>query len=323
MIKKTLYFGNPAYLSLRMGQLVIKLPEVEKATSLPESMKVQSVVTRPIEDIGIVVLDNKQITITQGLLEALLENNCAVITCDSHCMPVGLMLPLCGNSIQSERFQDQISASLPLRKQLWQQTVKAKIDNQAKVLFHCTHAEIGCMQKWSNDVKSGDTDNMEARTAAYYWRNLFASQPGLEHFSRYREGTEPNNLLNYGYAILRAVVARALVCSGMLPTLGIHHHNRYNAYCLADDIMEPYRPYVDELVYQIVNERGVDSLQLTKEIKARLLSIPTIEIVIGGKRSPLMVGVSQTTASLYKCFSGELRRIAYPEYPTTPQPKPS
>ena len=318
MIKKTLYFGNPAYLSLRMGQLVIKLPEVEKANTLPDSLKAQSVVTRPIEDIGIVVLDNKQITITQGLLEALLENNCAVITCDSHCMPVGLMLPLCGNSIQSERFQDQIAASLPLRKQLWQQTVKAKIDNQAKVLFHCTHAEIGCMQKWSNDVKSGDTDNMEARAAAYYWRNLFASQPGLERFTRYREGIEPNNLLNYGYAILRAVVARALVCSGLLPTFGIHHHNRYNAYCLADDIMEPYRPYVDELVFQIVNEKGADNLQLTKEIKARMLSIPTIEIVIGGKRSPLMVGVSQTTASLYKCFNGELRRIAYPEY-TVPQ----
>ena len=318
MIKKTLYFGNPAYLSLRMGQLVIKLPEVEKANTLPDSLKAQSVVTRPIEDIGIVVLDNKQITITQGLLEALLENNCAVITCDSHCMPVGLMLPLCGNSIQSERFQNQIAASLPLRKQLWQQTVKAKIDNQAKVLFHCTHAEIGCMQKWSNDVKSGDTDNMEARAAAYYWRNLFASQPGLERFTRYREGIEPNNLLNYGYAILRAVVARALVCSGLLPTFGIHHHNRYNAYCLADDIMEPYRPYVDELVFQIVNEKGADNLQLTKEIKARLLSIPTIEIVIGGKRSPLMVGVSQTTASLYKCFNGELRRIAYPEY-TVPQ----
>ena len=318
MIKKTLYFGNPAYLSLRMGQLVIKLPEVEKANTLPDSLKAQSVVTRPIEDIGIVVLDNKQITITQGLLEALLENNCAVITCDSHCMPVGLMLPLCGNSIQSERFQNQIAASLPLRKQLWQQTVKAKIDNQAKVLFHCTHAEIGCMQKWSNDVKSGDTDNMEARAAAYYWRNLFASQPGLERFTRYREGIEPNNLLNYGYAILRAVVARALVCSGLLPTFGIHHHNRYNAYCLADDIMEPYRPYVDELVFQIVNEKGADNLQLTKEIKARMLSIPTIEIVIGGKRSPLMVGVSQTTASLYKCFNGELRRIAYPEY-TVPQ----
>ena len=318
MIKKTLYFGNPAYLSLRMGQLVIKLPEVEKANTLPDSLKAQSVVTRPIEDIGIVVLDNKQITITQGLLEALLENNCAVITCDSHYMPVGLMLPLCGNSIQSERFQDQIAASLPLRKQLWQQTVKAKIDNQAKVLFHCTHTEIGCMQKWSNDVKSGDTDNMEARAAAYYWRNLFASQPGLERFTRYREGIEPNNLLNYGYAILRAVVARALVCSGLLPTFGIHHHNRYNAYCLADDIMEPYRPYVDELVFQIVNEKGADNLQLTKEIKARMLSIPTIEIVIGGKRSPLMVGVSQTTASLYKCFNGELRRIAYPEY-TVPQ----
>ena len=314
MIKKTLYFGNPASLSLRMGQLVIRLPEVEQSTQLPERMKEQSVITRPIEDIGIILLDNKQITITQGLLEALLENNCAVITCDSHRMPVGLMLPLCGNTIQSERFQDQIAASQPLRKQLWQQTVKTKIDNQAKVLARYTDTETKCMQKWSADVKSGDSENLEARAAVYYWRNLFSSLPGLEAFSRHREGSEPNNLLNYGYAILRAVIARALVSSGLLPTFGIHHHNRYNAYCLADDIMEPYRPYVDELVYRIVQEKGIDHLQLTKDIKARMLSIPTLEVVIGGKRSPLMVGASQTTASLYKCFSGELRRISYPEY---------
>lgn len=129
MIKSTLYFGNPTYLSLRMNQLVIKLPEVEKLNDLPENFRKESVITRPIEDIGLVVLDHKQITITQGVLEALLENNCAVITCDSHRMPVGLMLPLCGNSIQSERFRHQIAASLPLKKQLWQQTVKAKIDN--------------------------------------------------------------------------------------------------------------------------------------------------------------------------------------------------
>lgn len=313
MIKKTLYFGNPAYLSLRMEQMVIKLPEVEKATGISSVTKEQSVVTRPIEDIGIVVLDNKQITITQGLLEALLENNCAVITCDSHRMPVGLMLPLCGNKVQSERFQDQISASLPLRKQLWQQTVKAKINNQARVLTICSQVESRCMKKWSDDVKSGDSDNQEARAAAYYWKKIFTNIKGLEDFTRNRDGIEPNNLLNYGYAILRAIVARALVSSGMLPTFGIHHHNRYNAYCLADDIMEPYRPYVDELVYKIVEKYGADNLQLTKEIKTVLLSIPTIDVVISGKRSPLMVGVTQTTASLYKCFSGEQRVIAYPE----------
>ena len=313
MIKKTLYFGNPAYLSLRMEQMVIKLPEVEKVTDISSVTKEQSVVTRPIEDIGIVVLDNKQITITQGLLEALLENNCAVITCDSQRMPVGLMLPLCGNTVQSERFQDQISASLPLRKQLWQQTVKAKINNQARVLTICSQVESRCMKKWSDDVKSGDSDNQEARAAAYYWKKIFANIKGLEDFTRNRDGIEPNNLLNYGYAILRAIVARALVSSGMLPTFGIHHHNRYNAYCLADDIMEPYRPYVDELVYKIVDKYGADNLQLTKEIKTVLLSIPTIDVVISGKRSPLMVGVTQTTASLYKCFSGEQRVIAYPE----------
>lgn len=312
MIKKTLYFGNPAYLSLRMGQMVIKLPEVESAPDLPERMKLESEVTKPIEDIGIVILDNKRITITQGLLEALLENNCAVITCDSHSMPVGLMLPLYGNSTQNERFREQLDSSLPLRKQLWQQTIKAKIDNQAAVLSICTGVSIKVLERLSTNVRSGDPENAEGRAAAYYWKNIFSNIPNLSDFSRDRNGMPPNNLLNYGYAILRAVVARSLVSSGMLPTLGIHHHNRYNAYCLADDIMEPYRPYVDELVYTIIREFGCEDLQLSKEIKFRLLGIPTIDVVINGKHSPLMVAVTQTTASLYKCFTGELRRIAYP-----------
>lgn len=312
MIKKTLYFGNPAYLSLRMGQMVIKLPEVESNELLPEIMKKQAEITKPIEDIGVVVLDNRRITITQGLLEALLENNCAVITCDNHSLPVGLMLPLYGNSTQNERFRYQLDASHPLRKQLWQQTIKAKIENQAAVLSACSGIPIKNMKRWADDVRSGDPDNVEGHAAAYYWRYFFNNITGLENFTRNREGMAPNNLLNYGYAILRAVVARALVTSGLLPTLGIHHHNRYNAYCLADDIMEPYRPYVDELVFAIVKEQGVDNLQLTTTLKAQLLSIPTLDVVIGGKRSPLMVAATQTTASLYKCFSGELRRIAYP-----------
>lgn len=313
MIKKTLYFGNPAYLSLRQGQMVIRLPDIVRNETLPERMKQQGEITKPIEDIGIVVLDNKQITITQGLLEALLENNSAVITCDNRSMPVGLMLPLCGNSVQSERFRDQIDASLPLKKQLWQQTIKAKIRNQAAILTHWTSKETGCMRRWESDVKSGDPDNLEGRAAAYYWKTLFSNFDKLKDFTRDRDGIYPNNLLNYGYAVLRAVVARALVSSGMLPTLGIHHHNRYNAYCLADDIIEPYRPYVDEIVFSIVKEFGGEEQDLTKNIKAKLLSIPTTEVIINGKHSPLMVAVSQTTASLYRCFNGELRRIAYPE----------
>lgn len=309
MIKSTLYFGNPAYLSIRNNQLIIKLPEVEKNDTLPDSFKKQSIISRPIEDIGVVLLDNKQITITAGTLEALLENNCAVISCDSKSMPVGLMLPLYGNSTQNERFRDQLGASLPLKKQLWQQTIKMKIDNQASVLFDCTGAEVRNMRVWANDVRSGDPDNLEARAAAYYWKNLF---PQIKDFTREREGIPPNNLLNYGYAILRAVVARGLVTSGLLPTLGIHHHNRYNAYCLADDIMEPYRPYVDELVVDIIKS-GVDITELSKDLKAKLLSIPVLDVKINGRRSPLMIAVGQTTASLYKCFSGQLRRISYPE----------
>ena len=308
MIKKTLYFGNPTYLSLRSEQLVIKLPEVEKG-DLPDSFKQEATRTIPIEDIGVIVLDHKQITLTQGVIEKLLENNCALITCGNNRMPVGLMLPLCGNTTQNERFRSQLNISLPLQKQLWQQTVQYKIRNQASVLGGMRGTIVKNMQAWVKEVKSGDPDNLEARAAAYYWRNLF---PEIPDFTRDRGGCPHNNLLNYGYAILRAVVARSLVISGLLPTLGIHHHNRYNAYCLADDIMEPYRPYVDELVVKIVDS-GVDCSELTKEIKSQLLTIPVIDVVINGERSPLMIAVGQTTASLYKCFSGELRKIMYPE----------
>ena len=176
MIKKTLYFGSPVYLSLRNAQLVIKLPEVEKSASLPDTFKKQSEVTRPVEDLGVVILDNRQITITSGVLEALLENNCAVITCDSKSMPVGLMLPLYGNTTQNERFRQQLDASLPLKKQLWQQTIKTKIDNQASVLNDCVGEEMKCMRVWANEVRSGDPDNLEARAAAYYWKSFTTVQ---------------------------------------------------------------------------------------------------------------------------------------------------
>ena len=305
MIKRTLYFGNPAYLSLKLSQMVIKSP-VEAGCE--DMINVEKVRTIPIEDIGVIVLDHRQITMTQALMEMLLANNCAVITCDSRHLPVGLLMPLSGNSIQNERFRAQIDASLPLRKQLWQQTVQAKIRNQAAVLEYFNGEPFNNMLVWADGVKSGDKDNVEARAAAFYWKNIFPEEPA---FFRDQDGDGLNALLNYGYAILRAVVARALVCCGLLPTLGIHHHNRYNAYCLADDIMEPYRPYVDKLVCKMLDEIPPRE-GLCLKTKQKLLGIPVIEVVINGSRSPLMNAVNQTTSSLVKCFCGEIRKIAYP-----------
>ena len=263
--------------------------------------------TIPIEDTGIVILDNKQITITQGLMEALLENNCALITCDSKRMPTGLMLPLAGNTIQTERFKSQIEASLPLKKQLWQQTIEAKISNQAAVLKYTTGETHNNMLKWAGSVRSGDTENMEARAAVYYWKTVFDD----EFFTRDNDSDGRNGLLDYGYAILRAIVARALVGAGLIPTLGIHHHNRYNAYCLADDIMEPYRPYVDKLVLDILAEDSCSTI--SQSVKTKLLGLPVTEVVINEHRSPLMLAVSQTVSSLVKCYRGESRRLIYPE----------
>lgn len=302
MIKRTLYFGNPALLSTKNAQLVFRQPDDKTKTER----------TFPIEDLGIVVLDHQQITITHGLMSRLLDNNCALITCNDRHMPTGLLLPLNGNSLQNERFRQQIDCSTPLRKQLWQQTIQAKIANQAAVLTQCVPGvQTGNMLAWVKQVKSDDSDNLEGRAAAYYWRNIF---PEMTDFVRGRDEDYPNALLNYGYAILRAMVARSLAGCGLLPTLGIHHHNRYNAYCLADDIMEPYRPVVDRLVNEMIKQiPPEESFDLTTDVKRQLLAIPTIEVRIAGHRSPLMVAVETTTSSLQKCFAGTLRKIIYPE----------
>lgn len=301
MIKRTLLFSNPAYISLQQDQLLIKLPYL-KDLGEKESQK-----TVPIEDIGIVLLDHQQITVTHGCMAALLKNNAAIITCDHTHHPTGMMLPIDGHDTQSERFRYQIDASQPLKKQLWQQTVQAKILNQAAVLAE-RNIEYENMLYWARSVRSGDPENYEGRAAAYYWKNVF---PKKIDFFRGREGDPPNNLLNYGYAILRAIVARGLVCSGLLPTLGIHHRNKYNAYCLADDIMEPYRPYVDQIVLKII-DKGENFLELGNSIKTQLLGIATVDVQFERGRSPLMVGLQQTTASLAKCYEGALRKIVYP-----------
>lgn len=302
MIKRTLYFGNPAYLKTTNEQMVIEMQDSGETKTVP------------IEDIGLVILDHQQITITQSLLAKLLANNTAVITCDNTHHPVGLQLCLDGHTLQSQKFKTQIAASIPLKKQLWQQTVIAKIENQATLLKteRAENLPVGQAGKYllnlASVVKSGDSANCEAKAALYYWKHIF---PDFLQFKRERYGPPPNNLLNYGYAILRALVARNLVASGLLPTLGIFHRNQYNAYCLADDMMEPYRPYVDKLVCGIIRGNG-KFLEMTPAMKKELLTIPAMDVMIDGQKSPMMNAVQRTASSLAKCFEGESRKLLYP-----------
>lgn len=297
MIKRTLYFGNPAHLSRKDAQLLISFP----ADSGQEPK------TIPIEDIGIIILDNPQISIGQALLASLLENNAAVVCTDGKHMPAGMFLNYQGNSLLGEIHQAQVESSLPLKKSLWQQTVECKIRNQAGLLALYAQPYEDLMV-WSKSVKSGDTENKEGHAAAVYWRRLFDPELGFKR-GRYEDG--PNNLLNYGYAILRAVIARSLCGSGLLPSLGIHHSNKYNAFALADDIMEPYRPFVDKLVCSIVDS-DIDYSELTPALKRELLQIPVMDVCIEGEWSPLTIGAQRTTASLSRCYKGESRQILYP-----------
>lgn len=301
MIKRTIHIGSPCTLRRRESQLVVQYP---KELGMADK-------TVPIEDIGVLIMDHERVVVTQLLLAALLENNVAVITCNEQHMPTGMLLNLDGHTVQTELFRAQIEASEPLKKNLWMQCVQAKLRNQAAVL-----EQIGIpgdvLREFARNTRSGDPDNMEARGAAHYWKHLF---PAHLQFVRHRFGDPPNNLLNYGYAILRAVVARSLVGSGLLPTLGIFHRNKYNAYCLADDIMEPYRPWVDELVLELLVKERIDPKELTTEIKGHLLKIPTKDVLIEDKRSPLLLAVQRTTASLAQCFSEGERKALWPERP--------
>jgi len=295
VIKRTLYFGNEAYLSTQKRQLVVCYPDRDEKKTVP------------IEDIGIVLLDHYQLTVTSTLLNKLLENNVAVISCDAQHLPLGMFLNLNGHTLQQEHFSNQITVTQVQKNRLWKQTIQAKISNQARLL-ELQGQNIEKMKRWILKLKNGDPENLEARAASYYWKNLFTASPS---FKRERFGAAPNGLLNYGYTILRGLVARALVGSGLLPTLGIHHHNKYNAYCLADDIMEPYRPFVDEVVLQLVTD-GVG--ELTKASKQELLKIPVLDVLMSQQRSPLMLAVQQTSASLQQCYAGKSKTLKYPQF---------
>ena len=293
MIKKTIYISKPCSIHLKNCQMEI----ADK-----DSGEVRTV---PIEDIGIVVVENQRASFTIPVLNALSGNNASVVLCNERMMPNSILLPFEGNSIQAEIYKLQINASEPLKKQLWKQIVEAKIRNQAAVLD--TQGKDGSALKplYSN-VKSGDMDNKEGLAARKYWNMVFD-----ETFVRDQDDEDGlNAMLNYGYAILRAATARAIVGTGLSLSYGLFHKNRYNAFPLADDIMEPFRPYVDSAVSELW-QKGVCTLN--KESKVELLSVLTCDTVFGEVIRPLELGLTVATASLVKCLRGEEKKLSLPQ----------
>ena len=291
MLKKSILLENKASISTKNLQLVIK-------TETRES-------TIPIEDIGYLVIDHPEIYLSIPALNLLIDNNTAVIICNTNHLPNGMFLNLNSHHIQQEIFKNQINASAPLKKQLWQQTITEKITNQGILLQKIT-LKTNNFEFLASKVLSGDSSNMEGVAANFYWKSFF------EHnFKRERFGDYPNNFLNYGYAILRASTARALSGSGLLNTLGIHHKSKYNAFALADDIMEPFRPIVDEKVAEIM--QNYSEQELNTAIKAELLQILTRTVYFKEEKSPLMVALQKTASSLQQCYTGERKKIKYPK----------
>lgn len=295
MIKRTLVFSNPYHISCRLKQLVLS----DKASGEQQQL--------PVEDLGYIIFDHEQITFTMSAMQELAANNVAVVFCNEKHLPGSMLFHFEGHHTQNERIRQQLNISEPLRKQLWQQTIKAKLRNQAAVLDRIS--ENGdAIRRMAFKVASGDTNNREAVASRYYWRRLFG-----QDFKRDRYGFPPNNLLNYGYAILRAATARALVGSGLLPTIGIHHRNKYNAFCLADDIMEPYRPVIDYAVWHLNNNRVADK-DITMEEKKTLIGLMTADVLSRGDKRPLTITLAATGSSLSQCFSGTRKKIIYPEF---------
>lgn len=292
MIKQTLMFTSPVYLSLKDQQIVISFKD-NKDT-----------VTRPIEDVGFVVIENPQVSISVPLLNELADNNVSVVFCDKKQMPKTMLMTLEGNTTQQESYKFQIDASVPMKKNVWKQLVECKIKNQA-LLLNKVGKNGDVLKQYYMNVKSGDTDNREGAAAREYWGRIFD-----DGFKRDREGLPPNNLLNYGYSILRAAVARALIGSGLYPAFGVFHRNRYNAFPLADDVMEPYRPFVDEIVYHLYYDGAVS--ELDNQSKGKLLRVLFSDVRMGKVTRPLENALTLTTASLLRMYKGETDKLSLP-----------
>ena len=293
MIKKIIEISRErTSLSIKYGQLIIKQDGKETSSI-------------PCEDIGVLLVDNPATNYTHCVFTELLKHNAAVVLCDDSHLPAGMLLPIEANTIQTERYAKQINVKEPLKKKLWQQIVRAKIRHQAKLIKDETQT-YKALTALLSQVRSGDPSNIEARASKLFWR---AYIQGLE-FRRDAEGKPPNNLLNYGYMVMRAAVARAICSAGLLPSVGLHHRNKYNAFCLADDLVEPFRGFVEAKVRAIV--RAGDWEELTQAIKAKLLETLYEEVEISDYKGPLMVGLHRTAASLVRCFCGEQKEIDLP-----------
>lgn len=292
MLKQTLVFTNPFRLSLKNAQLVVASRE------MPEETR-----TIPIEDVGMVIIENQMISVTIPLLNELVDSGVAVVLCDKKGMPHAMLQNMDGNNLQGEFLRNQIEVGEVLRKQLWKQIVEAKIRNQS-ALLEKQHSKGALLKPFYMNVKTGDSDNREGIAARLYWGELFGGD-----FVRDREGGGVNALLNYGYTVLRAATARALVSAGLTPSLGIFHHNRSNAFPLADDLMEPYRPFVDEVVFHLCEEGKLD---LNKETKTELLGVLTCDTFFPKVTRPLQIGLSITMASLAKCYAGKQKKLSLP-----------
>lgn len=295
MLKRTLVFSSPMILSLKNQQLVLAYKDS------PDEKQ-----TVPIEDVGVVLLEHQQTSVTLPLLNALAENEVQVVICNDKGMPNAMLQSMNSNNLQGETLRNQMACGEVLKKQLWKQVVEAKIRNQASLLDSV--GENGNVLKpFYANVRSGDVDNREGIAARIYFQHLFG-----ENFIRNRDELGINVLLNYGYSILRAATCRAIVSSGLLPAIGIYHHNRSNAYPLADDLMEPFRPFVDGIVYDLAMRGDVE---LTKENKGELIRVLYTDTLYEKVKRPLSVGLSMTTASMVKCLSKELSSLSLPALP--------
>lgn len=293
LIKRTIEISRePAHLTVALNQFLIKR----------DGVVVGQV---PCEDIGVVVVDHPQTTYSHAALAALAESDAALVICGRNHLPAALLLPLSDHSQVVWRINDQLAVSQPIRKRLWKQIIQGKIRAQAANL------EPGCPARsklldYARQVRSGDPSNLEAQAARAYWVNYL---PEEALFRRDSDAEGLNALLNYGYAIVRAALARAIVAAGMLPALGLHHSNRSNSFCLADDLIEPLRPLVDDRARELYRQgaRGVDP-----EAKAGLLRLLAEDVAFAGETGPLLVNLHRYVISLWKCYRGEEKRLEIP-----------
>lgn len=297
MIKSTLYFGNKAFLSSKNKQLEIILSDTNATKSIP------------IEDIGCIVIDHPAVTITTPTLQLLANNKAIVLFCDDKHLPTSSLIPLVGHHTPNARARLQISNLPKCQKKLWKLIILQKVQNQADLLrfYGYNHKPI---ERWKKDIKPMDETNIEAKAAKYYWSKTMHK---IEDFTRTREGVPPNNLLNFGYTILRSMTARAITSAGLLPVFGIYHHNKYNPFCLADDLMEPYRPFVDHLVFQILKNENELPWILTKDIKAHLLQINYINVLMEDATMPLMNALEKTCYSMVEFLEQKTKKLCLPQ----------